>query len=30
MIIGDKIRAILRDGTYTTLYRYSSPYLITE
>ena len=29
-IIGDKIRAQLRDVSYQTLYRYSSPYIITE
>lgn len=30
LIIGDKIRATLRDATQNTLYRYANPYLITE
>jgi len=30
LIIGDKVRATLRDQTQTTLYRYANPYLINE
>lgn len=30
LIIGDKIRATLRDATQNTLYRYSNPYIIIE
>lgn len=30
LIIWDQIRALLREDTQTTLYRYSSPYIITE
>ena len=30
LMVGDKIRATLRDQTQTTLYRYANPYLINE
>lgn len=30
LIIGDKVRATLRDATQTTLYRYANPYLIDQ